>query len=309
MLKKILLIAGLTLSMITIAACGGAAYEARAPEPASIDNMASGDMEIEAMESGAASPSTFSADRAPQRQVEQRLVIRNANLTLVVEDPAASAAEISALADSMGGFVVSSNIYESTFEQGVRATRASITVRVPAERLNEALAEIKSGAVEVRSENVSGQDVTQEYTDLQSRLRNLEAAEEELREIMGSLTKAEDVLRVYDSLRQVREEIEVIKGRIQYFEQSALLSAVTIELLPDVVSQPLQIGRWQPQGTAKEAFETVIRAFQFLTDAAIWFVILVLPILIVLSLPFWVIRWVVIRRRKRKQQVNEREET
>ncbi len=304
-MKKILLLSTMIISMLFVAACAGAAPQSRAPEPSFVEGGASSDM---AFEAEVAEESTFSANRAPQSQVEQRLVIRNANLTLVVEDPAASVAEISALADSMGGFVVSSNVYESTFEQNVRATRASITVRIPAERLNEALSEIKADAFEVRSENISGQDVTQEYTDLQSRLRNLEAAEAELREIMGSLNKAEDVLRVYENLRQVREEIEIIKGRIQYFEQSARLSAVTIELLPDVVSQPLQIGRWQPQGTAKEALETVIRAFQFLADAAIWFIILVLPILLVLSLPFWVIRWLIIRRRNRKQVQQSKEE-
>lgn len=307
-MKKIMSMIVMVLSLLLIVACGGAAYELRAPASAPVEGVAVSDMAIQAEEVGAPSRSTFSADLESREQVEQRLVIRNANLTLVVEDPAASVAEISALADSMGGFVVSSNLYESTFEQGVRATQASITVRIPAERLNEALSVIKADAVEVRSENISGQDVTQEYTDLQSRLRNLEAAEEELREIMGSLTKAEDVLRVYESLRQVREEIEVIKGRMQYFEQSARLSALTIELLPDVVSQPLQIGRWQPQGTAKEALETVVRAFQFLADAAIWIVILVLPILLVLSLPFWVIRWFVLRRRKRKEQIKAPEE-
>jgi hypothetical protein len=306
-MKKNLIALSLILSFSLVAACGSAAPQMRAPESAPMEGVAVSDMAFESEEAVSPGGSTFSADRASQNQVEQRLVIRNANLTMVVENPAASVAEISSLADSMGGFVVSSNVFESTFEQNVRATRASITVRIPAEQLNEALAEIKAGAVEVRSENISGQDVTQEYTDLQSRLRNLEAAEEELREIMGSLTKAEDVLRVYESLRQVREEIEVIKGRIQYFEQSARLSAVTIDLLPDVVSQPLQIGRWQPQGTAKEALETVIRAFQFLADAGIWLVILVLPILLVLSLPFWVIRWIVIRRRSKKEQTKQPE--
>ncbi|MDF1499291.1 MAG: DUF4349 domain-containing protein [Anaerolineales bacterium] len=305
-MKKILPIVLIIITMFVISACAGASYPASAPELETMPGVAVSDMAFE--ESAEPGRSTFSADRASQNQVEERLVIRNANLTLVVESPADSVAEISALAETMGGFVVSSNVYESTFDQGVRATRASITVRIPAERLNEALSEIKAGAVEVRSENISGEDVTQEYTDLQSRLRNLEAAEEELREIMGSLTKAEDVLRVYESLRQVREEIEIIKGRMQYFEQSARLSAVTIELLPDVVSQPLQIGRWQPEGTAKEAFETVIRAFQFLADAAIWFVILVLPILFLLSLPFWVIRWFVIKRRARKQSRGSEEE-
>ncbi|MCK5317645.1 MAG: hypothetical protein KAJ55_07005, partial [Anaerolineales bacterium] len=73
-----------------------------------------------------------------------------------------------------------------------------------------------------------------------------------------------------------------------------------IELLPDVVSQPLQIGRWQPEGTAKEALQSLIRALQFLANMTIWFVIYVFPVLLLLSIPFWVIRWIIIRRRSRK---------
>jgi len=230
----------------------------------------------------------------------QRLVIRNADLTLVVQDPAARAHEIAMLAEGTGGFVVSSNVYQSTFGQDVRATQADITVRVPADALDRVLEQIKTGAVEVRSENISGQDVTQEYTDLQAQLRNLEAAESELREIMASLTKAEDVLRVFDDLRQVRQEIEVIKGRIQYFEQSARLSAVSVSLLPDVVSQPIKIGRWQPQGTAKSAVEALVNVLRFLADAAIVIIILILPVLILLSLPFLAIRWIIRRRRARR---------
>ncbi len=242
----------------------------------------------------------FDASIANQPATIERLVIRNANLVIVVEDPSASASSITQLAELMGGYVVSLNVYQSAYGDGLSATYASITIRVPAERLSEALDEIKERAVEVRSENISGQDVTQEYTDLKSQLRNLEAAEEELREIMGSLTKAEDVLRVYETLRQVRQEIEIIKGRMQYFEQSARLSAISIELLPDVVSQPLQIGRWQPEGTAKEALQSLISALQFLANATIWLVIYVLPVLLLLSIPFWVIRWIIIRRRARK---------
>jgi hypothetical protein len=231
----------------------------------------------------------------------ERLVIRNANLTLVVEDPAKSADEIAQLAETFNGYVVNSNVYQTTFAEGVFATQANITIRVPAERLDEALDQIKQGVVEVRSENISGQDVTQEYTDLESRLRNLEAAEVELREIMGSLTKAEDVLNVYQSLRQVREEIEVIKGRMQYFEQSARLSAITIDLLPDVVTQPLQIGRWQPQGTAKAALEALISVLQFLANVAIW--LLVFSPLIVI--PILIVRWWVRRRHARRQAKQE----
>ena len=233
----------------------------------------------------------------------ERLVIRNANLTLVVEDPAASADEIADLAEAFGGFVVNSNVYQTTFAEGIFATQANITIRIPAERLDEALDQIKQDVVEVRSENISGQDVTQEYTDLDSRLRNLKAAEIELREIMASLTRAEEVLSVYQNLRQVREEIEVIKGRMQYFEQSARLSAISIDLLPDVISQPLQIGKWQPQGTAKNALEAMISVVQFLADVAIWLLIFS-PLL---AIPILIIRWWRRRRGARKAEKQQPE--
>lgn len=282
---------------VSLAACGASsvaqapAYDGITLERAAVESI----VEMEDSYGG-----EFDANVVHQPAAIERLVIRNANLVIVVEDPSASASAINELAEQMGGYVVSLNIYQSAYGDGLSATYASITIRVPAERLNEALDKIKGGTVEVRSENISGQDVTQEYTDLASQLRNLEAAEEDLREIMGSLTKAEDVLRVYENLRQVRQEIEIIKGRMQYFEQSARLSAISVELLPDVVSQPLQIGRWQPQGTAKEALQSLIAALQFLANATIWLVIYVLPVILLLSIPFWVIRWVVIRRRARK---------
>jgi hypothetical protein len=242
-----------------------------------------------------------------QNAAGERLVIRNAQLTVVVVDPAARAAEIAALAEALGGFVVSSNTYQSTFGDGVLATQASITIRVPADSLDQALDEIKAGAVEVRSENITGQDVTQEYTDLQSQLRNLEAAEVELREIMASLTQADDVLRVFENLRQVRQEIEVTKGRIQYFEQSARLSAISVDLLPDVVSQPLKIGRWQPEGTAKTALEALVNVLRFLADAAIVFVILFFPIILLLGIPITLIRRWIRRRRARKMSNTSQE--
>ena len=126
-------------------------------------------------------------------------------LTLVVTDPTASVQSITRMAEDMGGFVVSSYLYETALGVGgLTATQGTITVRVPADRLDEALQAIKADVIEVRSENISGEDVTQQYVDLQSRLRNLEAAEEQLQEIMGSATTTEDVMMVFNQLVQVR---------------------------------------------------------------------------------------------------------
>ena len=298
MSKQITLILSLIVTII-LAACAPAAsrsyeqgFAVEAPPP---------EVVVEREMVAGAPPADPSLGFASQDIVAERLVIRNASLTLVVTDPAQSVETISQMTREMGGFVVSSNIYQTTYDDNIRANQASITIRVPAEQLDEALSRIKENAIEVRSENVSGQDVTQEYTDLQSQLRNLEAAEEELREIMEASTNAEYVLDVFEHLRQVRQEIEITKGRMQYYEQSARMSAVSVELLPDVVARPLQIGRWEPQGTAKAALEALINILQFIADAAIWGLICVLPIAAIFGIPaFFVVR--AIRRRRNIEQ-------
>lgn len=233
----------------------------------------------------------------------ERLVIQNADLSVVVPDPASSMDRISVMADEMGGFVVTANLYTQQLESGVEVPMANITIRVPAERLSDALEQIRreSDQIPLR-ESINSQDVTSEYTDLQSRLRNLEQAEEQLREIMDAATKTEDVLSVYSELVQVREEIEVIKGRMQYLEQSTALSAISVELIANEAVQPLTIGTWQPGGVVKQAVQALINAFKYIVNAAIWVLIFVLPVLLLLFVIFVLPVYLVVRfwRRRRR---------
>ena len=218
-------------------------------------------------------------------QQTDRLVIKNASLNLIVNEPPESLAAISALAEELGGYVVSANLYKETLPSGAEAPRGSITIRVPAERLNEALERIKAESdQDPQTENITSQDVTSEYVDLQSRLKNLEAAEAQLTQIMEEARRTEDVLNVYNQLVQVREQIEVIKGQIKYFEQSAALSSISVELIADEAVQPLEIGGWKPGGIAKEALQALINTMKFLANALIWIIIYVLPVLLVLYL-------------------------
>jgi hypothetical protein len=300
-MNKIKWICLISLVALTLIGCSSA----QAPEMDSSQSFDKGAPVVEYNEVGAEdhdksvySSTGMGGESAPI----QPLVIRNANLSLVVEDPAQSADDITSLAESMGGFVVNSNVYQTTYGSSeIPTTRASITIRVPVERLDEAIEKIVENTIEVREKNISGQDVTREYTDLQSRLRNLEAAEEQLREIMDDATKTEDVLQVFEDLRQVRGEIEVIKGQMNYFEDAAQLSAISIDLIPDELAQPLSIGGWRPQGTAKDAVEALINALQFLVDAGIWVVICIVPILLLLGVPGFLIGRRIIRRRRKNQ--------
>jgi hypothetical protein len=170
--------------------------------------------------------------------------------------------------------------------------------------LNEALTRIESESDRLPiSKNIHSQDVTSDYTDLQSRLKNLEATEAQLMEIMASANKTEDVLNVFDQLTRVREQIEVIKGQIKYYEESARLSAISVELIPNEVIQPITIGSWQPVGVIKDAIQSLIIAMQGLVTVIIWIALLPLPILLIIVLPLYVIvRGLVSWRRRRKQK-------
>lgn len=232
----------------------------------------------------------------------ERLVIKNANLSIAVDSPPESMERITKMAEEMGGYVVSANLYQTTLSSGAEVPRVSITIRVPAEKLYEALARIKAETKQpVMNENISSQDVTRDYTDLASRLRNLEAAEKQLQQIMEEARKTEDVLNVFNQLTQVREQIEVIKGQMQYYEQSAALSAISVELYANEAVQPVTIGGWQPKGVAKQALQALVNALKFLVNAAIWILIFVLPVLTIVLLPPALIIWLVLRWRKKRK--------
>lgn len=234
----------------------------------------------------------------------ERLVIQNADLTIVVENPNQTKDAIASLAADLGGFVVSSQSSQYRTDDGLELPRASITIRVPSEKLEEALGQIHGLVADpnedIRDENRSGQDVTQEYTDLNSRLRNLEDAEKQLREIMASAQKTEDVINVFNQLTSVREQIEVIKGQIKFYEESAALSAIKVQIEPLEGFAPLTIGGWKPAGVAADAFRALQKTMRFLGNALIWIIVYMLPVVLVIGLPILLVIYLVRRGRRKK---------
>jgi hypothetical protein len=216
----------------------------------------------------------------------ERLVIQNVDMSIVVADPAARLKEIADMAVEMGGFVVSSNLYRSTYGPNqVEVPEASITIRVPASRLDEALEKIKVDVVKVTYENRSGQDVTSQYVDLKSRLAAKEKAAEELLRIMDKAETAEDVLAVYMQIQNIQAEIESLKGQIKYYEEAAALSAINIQLVAAEKVKPIEIGGWKLQGTVNDAIQDLIGFTQGFTRFLIRLFLTYLPSLILIALP------------------------
>ncbi|RLD06288.1 MAG: hypothetical protein DRI32_02825, partial [Chloroflexi bacterium] len=218
--------------------------------------------------------------------------------------PKAKMDEIVSLAKSLGGYVVSSNIYQTYADNGSEVPEGNISIRVPAEKLDAALAQIKAEVVEVDSENVSGEDVTDQYVDLQSRLKAKKAAEEKMLEIMAQAKTTEETLAVYSQLQIIQSDIEVLTGQINYYERSAAMSSISINVIASEKSKPIEIGGWKLGETASKSVQNLINYLQGFTRFIINLIILVLPVLVTIFLPFYLIfiglRAIVRRNRKKK---------
>ena len=216
----------------------------------------------------------------------ERLVIQNVDMSIIVTDPKTRMDEIASMAVKMGGFVVTSNLYQSTYgPNNIEVPEGSITIRVPAKQLDEALKNIKEDVVKVTYENRSGQDVTSQYVDLKSRLAAKQEAEKNLLKIMDKAEKADDVLAIYMQVQSIQTEIESLKGQIKYYEESAALSAISIRLVAEETVKPIEIGGWKLQGTANDAVQDLISFTQGFTRFLIRFILYTLPALILIAIP------------------------
>jgi hypothetical protein len=296
----------IAIAAILLSACMSASPRVSMEKPSAAPAAAPMESSSRQTVANTAGSGNFAAESDSSVPQAQRIVIKNASLTLVVQDPSTSMSAISQLADEMKGYVVSANVYMQELDSGAQVPHASITIRVPAEELNASLERIKAlSDRDPISESISSEDVTSDYVDLQSRLRNLENTDAQLTEIMGSATKTEDVLNIYNQLVNIREQIEVVKGQIKYYEESAALSAVSVDLLADEAYQPLTIGGWQPQGVAKSAVQALINTLKFLANVVIWLVIFAAPVILVLYLIFFLplsLAWRAWRRRRAKRK-------
>jgi len=296
-MKRILPFSLSVIAALMLAACGSMARSVENPGSFVSPEMGGGApgareesfAEAPASEAGVYDQGTSPDSSGVSAAAVERIVIKNADLAIVVADVEGRMKNIQIMAEQMGGFVVSSNLYQSYTSNYVEVPEAQIVIRVPSEKLEEALDKIKKDTVEVQSETVSGQDVTAEYVDLKSRLKNLEAAEEQLEEILQNATETEDVVNIFNQLVYYREQIELVKGQIKYYDEAASLSAISVRIVAEETVQPLVIGKWEPKGVALEAVQDLIDFLKGFVEFLIRFVIYTLPVWIIIGIPLYLV--------------------
>ncbi|MEK7848674.1 MAG: DUF4349 domain-containing protein [Chloroflexota bacterium] len=226
------------------------------------------------------------ADRGAALPSAERLIVRTADLTLVVADLGKALGQVEALAGRLGGYVV------YTSRQGDEA--AAISIRVPAGQFSPAMGELRALATRVEQESSLSQDVTEEYVDLEARLRNLEASEKQLVTLLERAQKVEDVVAIFRELSSIRERIETTRGRMQYLERTTALALIMVNLRPASSPQPVVKPGWSLWETVKDAARSLARLGQGLASAAIYLLVLapvwLALVLIVFVLGRWLLR-------------------
>lgn len=223
-----------------------------------------------------------------------RKIIRNAEMAIEVEEPAPAQQRISSIAESNGGFIVTSEIRQS----GSSYTNVTITMRVPADRFGAAVEAIRTGGGTVTREKITGQDVTEEYIDLEARIRTKVALEQQFLEIMKQAKSVSDALEVQTQIANVRTEIERLEGRKRFLENQSSLSTITV-----TISSPTPVVRTESSGfmaAIKRAFGDAIDVGSNIIIGFIRLVGVTTPILILIVLPMLLIlrfAWKLARRR------------
>jgi len=235
-------------------------------------------------------------------QALERKIIRNANLTVEVMSPGDSQHKIVSIAESHQGFVVTS---ESTQRSAEDKSKPEITVnlvvRVPAAQFNQVMDEIRAVGARVIQEKVTGQDVTEEFMDLEARIKNQKALELQFLEIMKRAGKVDDALSVQKELAEVRTEIEKLEGRRRFLENQSSLSTINVTLQP-----PTQIvnatGFWY---SVRSAFSDGVDVAAGIVLFLIRAVIAMLPILVLIVLPIALIVKFGLRVARRRRAMSE----
>lgn len=216
------------LMVLLLAACSSQSEEKSSMDMAKSNSNESGSVAI-------SEDSTVEAEeKSKSDESVDRMVIYKANLRMRVKNFENAQREMEAKAKKYDGFMIESTSYRDGNEQ----VSGSITLRIPEEHFQSFLHDAEGVAEEVLERNVNGQDVTEEYVDLESRLRAKRVVEERLLEFMKNAQKTEDLLKISNDLSVVQEEIEQVMGRMKFLENQSALSTITIDLYEENVIVP-----------------------------------------------------------------------
>jgi hypothetical protein len=225
-----------------------------------------------------------------------RQIIARATIDLVVSDTQKTVDAITSLMNESGGYVGNANLYKTSYGENSSLLAGSLSLRVPADRLEETMAKLEGLAVSINGKTINREDVTDQYSDIDAQLRNLTATEDELRELLAEVrakpnASADEIMAVYNRIAEIRGQIEQLQGRKNVLDNMIALSTIDVNLTPDAMTRPVVEEGWRPLVVTRDATRSLVFTLQGLATLAIWVVVYLLPILLILLIPLVILIW------------------
>jgi hypothetical protein len=326
--RFVLFTLSVVIGLLVLTACGGAAAT---QAPAATEAPAIGIEEFPAQdqsalrvgEGGAPAPQSVDVFAQPTMaavevanangetivvQNTDHKIIKNADVRLQVKDTNVAVNRATQIVSDLGGYIVSSRIWYQDY-YGNNLMYASISIGVPVDEFEHALTRLRELAVKVLDETASGEDVTDQYVDLQSQLVNLEATRARIQDFLKDAKTVDEALRINQELSNIEAQIEQIKGRMNYISDRSAFSTITINFEPEfpiLTPTPTSTAYptvtpipWKPGDTFNDAKSTVTVAYQGIANFLIWMVVVILPILLPPALILWIL-WKLFNRKPNK---------
>ncbi len=320
-MKPVWLISMIMLTAMILTACGGAAPAAtQAPAvyeepPAAATQPPIQDAPAEQPADQAKAPAATSAAFEVGSESGENIVVQNSNrkiikngeMRLLVADTDVAMDRSTQVITDLGGYIVSSRTWYDDY-YGNNLKYATITIGIPVDQFERTLQRFRDISVRVLDENASGEDVTDQYVDLQSQVQNLDATRARIQEFLKDAKTVDEALRINQQLSDIEGQIEQIKGRMNYLSNRAAFSTITVNFEPELpiltptstptitptttprpTSTPIP---WMPGETFTKAKQSTTSAFQGLVNFLIWLFVGILPILLVVILPIALVGWI-----------------
>ena len=237
-------------------------------------------------------------------QAAERKIIKDAELTLEVSSPTEAQRQVNSIAESHNGFVVTSESKQRQSSDGSqRLLDITLVIRVPSSQFGAALDQIRAISNNITAEKQTGQDVTEEFIDLEARIKTQKALEAQFLEIMKQAHKVTDALEVQTQIANVRTEIEKLEGRKRFLENRSSLSTITVNLNSagaGIVVNTSGFGRG-----IKEAVSDSIEVAGAIVLFLIRFVIVMIPFVLLVFLPIGLVARYFVRRARRFKLARE----
>ncbi|MCC7119372.1 MAG: DUF4349 domain-containing protein [Anaerolineales bacterium] len=309
------------LGSLLLSACGGAAAtevyvdpgapamfaaatEAPATEASAMDDPAAAVMAAaqEVVEDAQRQEANASDDLTAAFASNQ-MIIKNADLRLQVKDMDLAIDRTTQAIGDLGGYIVNSRVWYQDFYDGVETKKykyAAVTIRIPVGQFERLLGRLRGLSVKVLDETATGEDVTNQYVDLQSQVTNLEATRDRIKSFLEDAKTVDEALRINQELSNVEAQIEALKGQLNYLQNRSSVSTVNVNFEPELpevkpLPTPTPIA-WNPGQTFGNATETLTSAYQGIADFLIWFFVAFLPT----AGPPLLILWLIIKFARRK---------